>query len=157
MLKTINCSFLTVLSVCSISWLDVLGFNATWTAKVISVTHVFPWLSHISTNTTFFLKATDYFSHMPLQMWEAKICQKESLPQPSINLTTTQSWICTLTTEPPRRGPGNSISLTIFIFMSTSTLNLYKCLFFCYNFLIRESVKRIVNMILLLWGPKKYL
>ena len=38
-------------------------------------------------------KATDYFSHMLLQMCEAKICRKESSPQPGIELTTTRSWV----------------------------------------------------------------
>ena len=85
---------------CAIGWLVVLGFNATLKAKFISwrsVTHV-SWLCHTSTNTTFLSKATNYFSHMFLQRWEAKICQKESSPQPGIKLTTT------LTTEPPRWG-----------------------------------------------------
>ena len=51
------------------------------------------WLSHTSTNTTFLSKATDYFSHMLQQRWKAKIRQKESLPQPGIELTTTRSWV----------------------------------------------------------------
>ena len=51
------------------------------------------WLSHTSTNTTFLSKATDYFSHMLLQRWEAKICRKEKSPQPGIELTTTRSWV----------------------------------------------------------------
>ena len=59
------------------SWLVVLGFNATLTAKVISWRSV--TLSHTSTNTTFLPKATDYFSHMLLQRWEGKIRRKESV------------------------------------------------------------------------------
>ena len=52
------------------------------------------WLSYTSTlNTTFLSEATDNFSHMLLQRWEAKIYQKESLPQPRIELTTTMSWV----------------------------------------------------------------
>ena len=50
-------------------------------------------LSITSTNTTFLSKATDYFSHMLLQRWEAKICRKEKSPQPVIELTTTRSWV----------------------------------------------------------------
>ena len=49
------------------------------------------WLSHTSTNTTFLSKASDYFSHMLLQRWEAKIRRKGSSPQPGIKLTTTRS------------------------------------------------------------------
>ena len=51
------------------------------------------WLSHTSTNTTLLSKATDYFSHMLLQRWEAKICWKESSPKRGIELTTTRSWV----------------------------------------------------------------
>ena len=51
------------------------------------------WLSHTSTNTTFLSKATDYFSHMLLLRWEAKICRKEKSSQPGIELTTTRSWV----------------------------------------------------------------
>ena len=51
------------------------------------------WFSHTSTNTTFLSKATDYFSHMPLQRWEGKIRRKEKSPQPRIELTTTSSWV----------------------------------------------------------------
>ena len=51
------------------------------------------WLSHTSTNTTFLSKATDYFPHLLLQRWEAKIRQKEKSPQPGIELTTTRSWV----------------------------------------------------------------
>ena len=51
------------------------------------------WLSHTSTNTTFLSKATDYFSHMLLQRWWAKICRKEKSPQLGIKLTTNRSWV----------------------------------------------------------------
>ena len=51
------------------------------------------WLSHTSTNTTFLSKATDYFSHMLLQRWEAKIRRKEKSPQPGIGLVTARSWV----------------------------------------------------------------
>ena len=47
-----------------------IGFNATLTAEVITwqlVTICVSRLSHTCTNTTFFSKATDYFSHMLLQ------------------------------------------------------------------------------------------
>ena len=75
-------------------WLVILGFNATLTAR----SHdggwwCFSWLSHTSTNTTFLSKTTDYFSHLLLQRWEVKIRQKESSPQPGIELTTTWSWV----------------------------------------------------------------
>ena len=77
-----------------ISWLVLLGFNATLTAKVIlwrTVTHMFPgFLTPVLTQ--FFLsKATDYFSHMLLQRQEVKIRLKEKSPQPGIKLTTTWS------------------------------------------------------------------
>jgi hypothetical protein len=52
-------------------------------------THV-SWLSHTSTYTTFLSTANNYFSHMLLQRWEAKIHQKESS---GIELTTTRSWV----------------------------------------------------------------
>ena len=45
----------------------VLGFNATFTAKIMAVGDAHDcvsWLSHTSTNTTFLPKATDCFSHM---------------------------------------------------------------------------------------------
>ena len=44
------------------------------------------WLSHTSTNTT-------YFSHMLLQRWKAKIRLKEISHQPGIELTFTRSWV----------------------------------------------------------------
>ena len=59
----------------------------------VGATHVFSWLSHTSSNTTFLSKATDYFSHMLLQRWEAKIHRKEKSPQPGIKLTTSRSWV----------------------------------------------------------------
>ena len=37
------------------------------------------WLSPTITNTTFLFKATDYFSHMLLQRWEAKIRRPRSI------------------------------------------------------------------------------
>ena len=40
----------------------------------VSDAYVFP---KTSTNATFLSKATDYFSHMLLQRWEAKIRRKE--------------------------------------------------------------------------------
>ena len=51
------------------------------------------WLSHTSSKTTFLSKVTDYFSHMLLQRWEAKIRRKEKSPQPGIELTTTRLWV----------------------------------------------------------------
>ena len=51
------------------------------------------WLSHTSINTIFLSKATEYFSHMLLQRWEAKINRKEKSPQLGIELTTTRSWV----------------------------------------------------------------
>ena len=35
------------------------------------------WLSHTSANTTFLSKGTDYFSHMLLQSWEAKLPERK--------------------------------------------------------------------------------
>ena len=44
--------------------------------------YVFPgFLTPVLLNLTFLPKATDYFSHMLLQRWEAKIRRKEKLPQ----------------------------------------------------------------------------
>ena len=51
------------------------------------------WFSHTSTNTTFLSKTTNYFSHMLQQRREAKICRKDSSPQPGIELTTTRSCV----------------------------------------------------------------
>ena len=42
--------------------------------------------SHTSTNTNFLSKATDYFSHLLLQRWEAKVRRKEKSPKPGIEL-----------------------------------------------------------------------
>ena len=65
----------------SVSWLFVLGFNATLTTKVTSwpsVTHMcFLAFSFQNCNTTFLSKATNYFSHMLLQKREAKIRRKK--------------------------------------------------------------------------------
>ena len=55
--------------------------------------YVLPGFLKTSTNTTFLSKATNYFSHMLQQRWEAKIHQKESSPQSGIELTTTRSWV----------------------------------------------------------------
>ena len=85
-----------VFVILSMGWFVVWGFNATFTAKVISwrsVTHVCFLAFSTSTNTTFLSKATDYFSHMPLQRWEAKTRRKEKSPQPGIELTITRSWV----------------------------------------------------------------
>ena len=51
------------------------------------------WIFHPSTYTTFLSKATNYFSHMRLQRWEAKIRWKESSPLPGNELKTTRLWI----------------------------------------------------------------
>ena len=90
-----------------IRWLVVLRFIATLTAKVISCRQwctCVSWLSHTSTNTTFLSKATDDFSHMLLQRWEAKIRRKENLPQPGLNSQPPGHEFDTLTTEPPGWG-----------------------------------------------------
>ena len=76
-----------------VDWSVVFGCNATLTVVISWWRTCVSWLSHTSTNTTFLSKATDYFSHMLLQRWEAKIRQKESSPQPRIKLTTTRSWV----------------------------------------------------------------
>ena len=76
-----------------VGWLVILGFKATLTAKVISwrsVTHMcFLAFSHQYWHN-FLSKATDYFSHMHQQRWEAKIRRKESVSTRS-QLTTTGS------------------------------------------------------------------
>ena len=51
-------------------------------------------------------RATDYFSHMIQQRWEAEIRRKESSPQPGIELTSSQPpghESDALTTEPPEQ------------------------------------------------------
>ena len=93
------CQSQTKLSLALQNWLDwlvVLEFNATLTAKVISwlsVKHMFFLAFSHSTNTTFISKATDYFSRMLLQRWEAKIRRKESSSQPGIELTALRWWL----------------------------------------------------------------
>ena len=69
-------------------------FNTSLIAKVTSLRSVtrMCFQAQTSTNTTFLSKATDYFSHMA-QRWEAKIHHNESLPQPSIERTTTRPWV----------------------------------------------------------------
>ena len=54
---------------------------------------VFPGFLTPVLTQLFLSKATDYFSHMLLQRWEAKIRRKEKSPQPGIELTTTRSWV----------------------------------------------------------------
>ena len=59
----------------NVYWPLVLGFNATLTAKVISwrcVTHV-SWLSHTSTDTTFFPR--------PMTTFLTCFCRGESTPE----------------------------------------------------------------------------
>ena len=54
-----------------------------------SMRHMFPgFLTLVVLQLSF--QATDYFSHMLYERGEAKICRKESLPQPGIELTTTR-------------------------------------------------------------------
>ena len=67
--------------------LQLRSYHCGWWCTCVS------WLSHTSTNTTFLFKATNYFSHMLLQTWEANIRRKESSPQPGIELTITWSWV----------------------------------------------------------------
>ena len=79
------------------NWLlVVLGFNASLTAKVISwrsITHMCFLAFLHQCKHKFLSKATDYFSQMLQQRWEAKIHWKESSPQPGIKLTTTRSGV----------------------------------------------------------------
>ena len=87
-----------VLQNINLIWLAVLGFNATLTAKVIlswrSVTHiVFPgFLTPVLTQLFFPKPQTTFLTCFCRGTWEAKICWKESLPQPGNELTTTRSW-----------------------------------------------------------------
>ena len=68
--------------------LGVLGYNATFTARVISYAHVFPgFLTPVLTLLSFQSHQL-LFSHA---LAVVKICRKESLPQPGLELTTTRS------------------------------------------------------------------
>ena len=58
-----------------------------------SVTHIcFLAFSHQYLHN-FSFQSTDYFSHLLLQRWEAKIRHKEKSPQPGIKLTNIRSWV----------------------------------------------------------------
>ena len=72
------------------NWFAVFRFNATLT---------------VNTNTTFLYKATDYFSHMLLQRWDAG--KKVHLNRRS-NSQSTGHESDTLNTEPPGRDTGFS-------------------------------------------------
>ena len=91
--------------VCLTGKLVLLGFNATLTAKIISLCSwrtCVSWLSHNSTNTTFLSKATDYFSHMLLQKWKMKIHRKKVHLHQRSNSQPSGHESDTLTIEPPR-------------------------------------------------------
>ena len=85
----------------------LLRFTATLTAKVImavSEAHVcVSWLSDTSTSTIFLSKATDYFSHMFLQSWEAKYAGKKVRLNRGSNSQPPGHRSDTLTSEPPVR------------------------------------------------------
>ena len=55
--------------------------------------HAFPGFLTPVVTQLFLSEATDYFSYMLLQRWEAKIRWKEISPQPVIELATTRSWV----------------------------------------------------------------
>ena len=58
---------------------------------VFGEAHVFPGFLTPALIQLFFPKPPTTFSHMLLQRLEVKVIQKESLPQPEIELTTTRS------------------------------------------------------------------
>ena len=87
-----------------LSWLVLLGFNATWTAKVTSRRSVTRICFLAFSYNKFLSKATYYFSHMHLQRWYAKIHRKESCLYRGSNSQPTGHGSNTLTTEPPERG-----------------------------------------------------
>ena len=109
-------SFTLFLSTLVGCWLVVLRCNATVTAKVISwrsVTHMcFLVFSHQYLHK-FLSKATDYFSHMLQQRWEAKVCREESSPQPGLELTTIRSRVRHAHPWAIRAGPVDSGLSTI--------------------------------------------
>ena len=87
------------------SWLVVLGFNATLTAKVISwwsVTHMcFPgFLDHTSTNTTFFPKPETTFLTCFCRGERQKYAGKKSRLNQGSNSQPPGHESNTLTTEP---------------------------------------------------------
>ena len=90
-----------------IDWLTVLEFNTTLTARVTSWS-VTGFLTPVLAQL-FFKSHGLYFSYI-LQRWKAKIRQKESLPQPGIELTTTRSWVRHVHTEVPREEVSMSCS-----------------------------------------------
>ena len=51
------------------------------------------WLSHINTNTIFFLKSQTTFLTCVSRGKRGKICRKESVPQPCLELITIRSWV----------------------------------------------------------------
>ena len=79
-------------------WLTVLGFNATLTVKVIS------WLSHTSTNTTFFPKPTTTFLTCSYRGERWKYAGKKVRLNRVSNLQPQGHESDTLTTESPGRG-----------------------------------------------------
>ena len=102
------------------------------------------WLSLTSTNTTFLSKATDYFSHMLLQRWEAKIRRKESSSQPGIELTTTRLWVRHAhhwATRAGRRMPWDEMLLNRAEELSDA-ICLFPFIYRCYRLPIRETPLR---------------
>ena len=80
---------------------------------VVGDAYVFSWLCHTSTNTTFLSKATDYFSHMLLERWEAKIRRKEKLPKVALTGNQTQNHQVMSPTHSPLSQPGGARLLYI--------------------------------------------
>ena len=90
----------------TLCWLDVLGFYVTLTAKVISwrssQTYV-SWLSHTSTNTTFFPKPPNIFLILCFSKRRKYAGKKVHLNWVSISQPQGHG-SDTLTTEPPGQG-----------------------------------------------------
>ena len=59
----------------------------------VSDAYVFPGFLTPVLTQLFLSKATEYFSRMLQQRWEAKIRRKEISPQPGLELTITRSWV----------------------------------------------------------------
>ena len=86
-------------------WLVVLGFNATFTAKVIHGAHVYPgFLTPVLTPLS--SKATNYFSHFLCRGGRQKYPGKEVHLNRVSNSQPSGHESDMLTTEPPGRGHG---------------------------------------------------
>ena len=102
-----------------VDWLVLLGFNATLTAKVTSwrsVTHICfrAWLSHASTNTTFFPRPTTTFLTCFSRGERRKYAEKKFRLNWVSNSQPPGHESDTLTTGPPGRGRAGLFQRSLF-------------------------------------------